>query len=70
MTGTPTVELIEQACQRFIDLGVGPNGSGTVIIRSGHLGAYVASRSKPGRWIPAFWGPEDADKVVDVTGMS
>ncbi|KAI0763271.1 Ribokinase-like protein [Irpex lacteus] len=66
--GTPTPSLIEQACQQFLDLGVGPNGSGTVIIRSGHLGAYVKSQKTKGQWIPAYWGEEDAEKVVDVTG--
>ena len=64
----PTKELIEQACLRFLEYGVGPGGSGTVIIRSGHLGAYIASRARRGRWIPAFWGADDAEKVVDVTG--
>ncbi|KAI0092828.1 Ribokinase-like protein [Irpex rosettiformis] len=66
--GTPTCALIEQACQRLLDLGVGPDGSGTVIIRSGHLGAYVKSRTKEGWWVPAYWGEENKAKVVDVTG--
>ncbi len=67
--GPPTPSLIEQACQQFLDLGVGPDGTGTVIIRSGHLGAYVKSRKTKGQWIPAYWGEEDAEKVVDVTGQ-
>jgi sugar/nucleoside kinase (ribokinase family) len=57
---------IERACKSFLDLGVGPTGTGTVIIRSGSLGAYVASREKPGMWIEAYWSTEE--RVVDVTG--
>lgn len=70
MTGAPTKSLVETACARLLDYGVGQDGTGTVIIRSGAMGAYVASRSKPGRWVPAFWTSEDASKhVVDVTGL-
>jgi len=57
---------IERACNSFLDFGVGPAGTGTVIIRSGYLGAYVASREKPGRWIAAYW--TTGERVVDVTG--
>ena len=53
---------------RFLNYGVGPNGRGHVIIRSGELGALVASREKPAKWVDAFWTNEDASKVVDVTG--
>ncbi len=57
---------IEQACKSFLDFGVGPEGTGAVVIRSGSLGAYVASRSQPGTWIEAYWRTEE--RVVDVTG--
>ena len=53
---------------RFLKYGVGPNGRGHVIIRSGELGALVACREKPAKWVDAFWTEEDAAKVVDVTG--
>lgn len=68
MSGHPTKPLVEDACQRFLDIGVGWKGEGVVIIRSGSMGAYVASRTEPGRWIPAYWGENEVDKVVDVTG--
>lgn len=61
---------VEEAGSKFLDLGIGADGMGTVIIRSGSLGAYVASRERLGRWVEAFWTPSDADKVVDVTGAS
>jgi len=57
---------IERASKSFLDFGVGPGGTGTVVVRSGSLGAYVASRSQPGAWIDAYWRAEE--RVVDVTG--
>ncbi|KAL0949572.1 hypothetical protein HGRIS_009621 [Hohenbuehelia grisea] len=64
----PSIENIERAAQRFIDIGVGKAGDGFVIIRSGPLGAYVLSRAKGGQWIEAYWTDAQKDKVVDVTG--
>lgn len=60
--------MIEQACARFLDLGIGRNGQGYVVIRSGGIGAYVASRTRAGLWVEAFWSEADADKIIDVTG--
>ena len=68
MPTPPSKTSIEEACQRFLDYGVGLDGDGTVIIRSGSMGAYIASRTQTGRWVPAFWRESEADKVVDVTG--
>jgi hypothetical protein len=62
----PTKSSIEQACKALLDFGVGPGGTGWVIIRSGSMGAYVASRSQPGVWIDAYWRTEE--RVIDVTG--
>ena len=40
-----------------------------VIIRSGSLGAFTLSQhDTTGRWVDAFWTPDDVDRVVDVTG--
>ncbi|KAA1466167.1 Ribokinase-like protein [Dentipellis sp. KUC8613] len=61
-----TKPKIEEACARFLEIGVGPGRDGWVIVRSGALGAYVASAERKGEWISAFW--EDEQKVVDVTG--
>ena len=70
MPTEPTKELVEEACGRFLDMGVGPNGSGSVVIRSGAMGACVGSRGRPYEWIDAFWSSqESSEKVVDVTGM-
>jgi len=63
-----TQEKIEEAAAKFLDYGAGDSGTGSVIIRSGALGAYVASRTTKGRWVEAFWGPNEIHRVVDVTG--
>lgn len=63
-----TREKIEEAAATFLGYGVGDNGTGSVIIRCGSLGAYVVSRATEGRWVEAFWGPSDRHHVVDVTG--
>lgn len=65
----PSKDAIEQAADKFLQFGVGNENSGWVIVRSGELGAYIKSRATSGRWIEAFWTPEDTDIVVDVTGM-
>ena len=62
----PTKPLIEQACKTFLDFGVGLGGAGWVVIRSGKLGAFIACRSQPGRWIDPYWTMDE--RVVDVTG--
>ncbi|KIM91056.1 hypothetical protein PILCRDRAFT_765050 [Piloderma croceum F 1598] len=63
----PTKQLVEHAASKFADIGVGQCGAGCVIIRSGAMGAYVATRAKGGRWIDAFW-TGNTNKVIDVTG--
>ncbi|KAI9001247.1 Ribokinase-like protein [Trametes punicea] len=65
----PTKELVEEACRRFLEMGIGQGGAGSVIIRSGAMGACVGQPGKPLTWVAAYWsGPESMNKVVDVTG--
>lgn len=66
----PTKETIEEAAQRFLDHGIGADGEGAVVIRSGELGAYICTRTKGGKWIDAYWTSANPEKVVDVTGSS
>lgn len=68
MPQPPSKKAIEEACSRLLEFGVGSKGKGHVIIRSGTLGAYVATRDKPGFWVDAYWTDADMGKVVDVTG--
>lgn len=62
-------EGIEEVAKQFLALGVGHEGSGWIVIRSGALGAFVESRETQGVWVDAFWTPTDEHKVVDVTGQ-
>jgi hypothetical protein len=59
--------LIEQACKTFLDFGVGTGGGGWVVIRSGGMGAFIACRSHPGKWIDPYWKTDE--HVVDETGI-
>ena len=64
----PIKQTIEEACQKFLDMGVGKGGNGHVVIRSGEMGAFVASREKKGKWVNAYWTYDDLANIVDVTG--
>lgn len=64
----PVKSSIEQAAVKFLDLGIGAEGSGCVIIRSGEMGAFVKTRKTEGIWVDAFWTGNDTGRVVDVTG--
>ncbi|KAJ7117412.1 Ribokinase-like protein [Mycena crocata] len=64
----PTVKSIEEAAHKLLELGIGVDGTGCVIIRSGSMGACVAMKDQAPRWVPAFWTSKDEDKIVDVTG--
>jgi len=66
MPRPPTKQLIELAASKFLDMGVGKAGAGCVIVRSGAMGAYVATRVKGGQWVDAFWN--NITKIIDVTG--
>jgi sugar/nucleoside kinase (ribokinase family) len=63
-----TRAAIEDACSRFLAMGVGREGKGAVVIRSGELGAYVKQAGKEGLWVDAYWSDDRPEKVVDVTG--
>jgi len=66
--GPPSKQLVEQVAARFLEYGVGREGKGAVVIRSGEMGAFVRTRGGAGKWVSAFWTEEHTDKVVDVTG--
>ncbi|TFK27074.1 Ribokinase-like protein [Coprinopsis marcescibilis] len=63
-----TRENVEQAVDAFLSFGIGNANEGFIIVRSGALGAYVKSKSESGRWIDAYWGEDNRERVVDVTG--
>ncbi|KAF4212930.1 hypothetical protein CNMCM8980_005227 [Aspergillus fumigatiaffinis] len=63
---------IEALARRILDSGVGPDGTGTVVVRAGENGSVVVARSLPPTWLPPFYtsGPDgrQPSKVVDPTG--
>jgi sugar/nucleoside kinase (ribokinase family) len=65
-TCSPTKDDIEAACIALAAM----RPKQAVVIRAGALGACYTLTSTPGEvsWVPAFWGPSDGGKVVDVTG--
>jgi len=63
-----TRDTVQSAALGFLDLGMGRSGKGCVIIRCAALGACVATREMGCRWIDAFWTPQDASRIIDVTG--
>lgn len=57
--------VIEGLCDQWLDSGIGRDGSGGIVVRTGKDGCLVA-RGGVRRWMPAYH--QDADKVVDPTG--
>ncbi|KAF5321091.1 hypothetical protein D9619_000958 [Psilocybe cf. subviscida] len=68
ITDAPSKSLIEGAADRFLEMGIGEDNTGYIVIRSGALGAYLKSRTTPGRWVEAYWTASNSGKIVDVTG--
>lgn len=69
---SPTRASIELAAQEFLRYGIG-EGKGSIIIRSGGLGACVAKYGERPRWVNAYWEPHNArdhNKIIDVTGIA
>jgi len=53
----------------LLDSGIGPTGTGTIVIRCAEHGSFLVSRTYPGRWFPAFYqADKNPDRVVDATG--
>ncbi|KAI0450084.1 Ribokinase-like protein [Xylaria acuta] len=67
----PEVEFspssVEAQARRFVEAGIGPNGDGLAVIRSGEHGALTLSNNMQAEWFPAYYG-KGANKVVDPTG--
>lgn len=62
---------IEDLVSRFLDGGIGPDGTGVVVVRAGEHGCLVQSREISARWLPTFYGSgvfEEDSLVVDPTG--
>ena len=60
------LQTVETHAKAFLASGIGPDQSGSIVVRCGAQGCYAASR-KAGQWFPAFHTKE-TNKVVDPTG--
>jgi sugar/nucleoside kinase (ribokinase family) len=58
---------LEQQGRRFIDAGIGPHGTGTLVIRAGVDGALALRHGEATVHVPAFH-KAGSEKVVDPTG--
>ncbi|RSH89847.1 hypothetical protein EHS25_001833 [Saitozyma podzolica] len=67
-TDPALLPMIESLIVHLLSLGVGPDGSGAVVVRCGRLGCVVGTREGGVRWIPAYWAAQDEGRVKDVTG--
>lgn len=59
---------VENCADALLDSGIGPDGTGIVVVRAGGDGCLVSSSSIPGRhkWLPPFYSNESS--IVDATG--
>jgi sugar/nucleoside kinase (ribokinase family) len=59
----------QQLVQKIIDSGIGPDGTGMLVIRAGKDGSYAYSKSSK-IWLPAYHQPDasGATPVIDPTG--
>jgi hypothetical protein len=62
-------DLVEPLIRHLVnDIGVGRDGEGAVVVRCGRHGSCVGTKKRGIKWFPAFFAPEDTDRVVDVSG--
>lgn len=64
-TDTIDCSAVELQAPTLIGNGVGPNGEGSIVVRCGKEGSFVAN-SQHREWIPAYH--QDQAKVIDPTG--
>lgn len=64
-TGEVEKPIIEDLADRLVKSGIGADGKGAAVIRSGASGCFVDSTTT-NRWLPACH--QDASKVLDPTG--
>jgi sugar/nucleoside kinase (ribokinase family) len=60
--------VVEKHAEDLVASGIGPNGNGVIVVRSGKEGCYIArpGGDKTSCWLPAYH--TDQQKVVDPTG--
>lgn len=58
---------IEKLCDEWLQMGIGSNGQGAIVVRAGKDGCLVA-RQGVRKWLPAYFNSADQSKVIDPTG--
>ncbi|KAI0435588.1 Ribokinase-like protein [Xylaria telfairii] len=59
--------IIEAQARKFVEAGIGPNGNGLAVIRSGEHGVLLLSNNMQAEWLPTYH-EKGASQVVDPTG--
>ena len=74
----PRESAIMEWCTFFLEHGIGPSSTGTIIVRADVQGCFVMSHNQPFRRLPAYYEPQpqkestpmpsSQEKVIDPTG--
>ncbi|KAE8349941.1 Ribokinase-like protein [Aspergillus coremiiformis] len=70
-SATADKRKIESLALKFLENGVGPDGTGAVVVRASEHGCLIIARNISPVWLPPFYQSEAGerqDKVVDPTG--
>ncbi|OOQ82512.1 pfkB family kinase [Penicillium brasilianum] len=63
---------VEELAFKCLDRGIGPDGSGTVIVRAGENGCFISDRKGLSTWLDPFYTTKPGEmpnaKIVDPTG--
>ncbi|EIW69310.1 hypothetical protein TREMEDRAFT_71595 [Tremella mesenterica DSM 1558] len=54
---------VNKIVNHLLNLGIGPNSRGAIVVRCGPLGSCVGTRAKGIRWFPAFFGPGFTESI-------
>lgn len=57
-----TPDTIVSLATKLVTAGIGPNGTGAVIVRCGKMGCLVSSRKRMNVWLPAYYQPEGEER--------
>ena len=58
-------KAVESQVNKLLACGIGPTNDGSVVVRAGKEGCFVANLEKR-KWLPAYY--QDSSRVVDPTG--
>ncbi|KAI1424192.1 Ribokinase-like protein [Xylaria sp. FL1777] len=59
--------LIQELALRFVDVGIGPDGDGLIIVRCGSHGCFYMKSAKDKGWVTPYYA-HNCPEIKDVTG--